>query len=316
MSEKQKILILTGPTATGKTALSIELAKELSGEIISADSMQLYRGMDIGTAKPTQAERAQVPHHLIDTLDPREKYSVALYRRDAGRAIGDIAARGKLPIVVGGTGLYISALAYDMRFTDAQEDTALREKWERFATLHGNEALHKELMLRDPKAAEALHPNNVRRVIRALEVFETTGRPMSSQEDAQKGRAPGEYDCTIIGLCMDRQALYKRIEARVDQMLDAGLLEETRRLLQSGVSPDCQSMQAIGYKELVQYLTESCSYAQAVEMLKRNTRRYAKRQMTWFRAIEQIHWIDVGAEKEKKQIIQKINSYYLGNVPE
>lgn len=312
MSDRQRILVLTGPTATGKTALGVRLAQAMNGEVVSADSMQLYRGMDIGTAKPTVQEMQGIAHHLIDSLDPWQSYSVALYRQDAGEAIRQIAARGKLPIVVGGTGLYIHSLLYDMRFTSAASDPAVRKKWEDFAAANGPEALHRELAQRDPSSAARLHWNNQRRVVRALEVYELTGTPMSSQADAQGGRAAGEYDAKVYGLTMERPALYARVEQRVDRMMEAGLLEETRRLLRAGLSPDSQSMQAIGYKELVLYLTERCSLSEAVELLKRNTRRYAKRQLTWFRAMPEILWHDVGVEGQE-EIFAKIRGHFLGN---
>ncbi len=308
----QRILVITGPTATGKTELGVRAALELGGEVVSADSMQLYRGMDIGTAKPTREEMRGVPHHLLNSLDPKDRYSVAQYRQDAGRAIHDILSRGKLPIVVGGTGLYIHSILYDMRFTDAASDQAVRRKWEDFLKENGPQALHGELQKRDPKRAEKLHENDTRRVIRALEVCELTGGPMSGQVDAQKGRRKGEFDAACVCLTMEREKLYRRVEQRVDRMMEQGLLEETRRLLLSGVSPADQSMQAIGYKELTEYLTEKRSLTEAVELLKRNTRHYAKRQLTWFRAMDGLLWLDVG-NADIKETLQKITAHFLGN---
>lgn len=290
--KRQPLLVLIGPTAVGKTALSLTLAKEWNAEIISGDSMQVYRGMDIGTAKLPLAEREGIPHHLIDICDPEEPYSAADFQAGARATIKEIAARGKLPFIVGGTGLYIESLCYDYQFADNGSDEAFRAEQEAYATEHGAEALHAKLAEVDPEAANRLHPNDLRRVIRALEVYHLTGQTFSEQQAGQKKESP--YELCIIGLSMDRAVLYRRIEARIDEMLDQGLEEEVKRLLERELPPHAVPMQALGYKELADYLRGHCSYDAAVERLKRDTRRFAKRQLSWFRHMKDIHWFDSG----------------------
>ena len=284
------VLCVVGPTACGKTALAIRLAGELGGEIISMDSMQVYRRMDIGTAKPTPAERQGIPHHLIDVAEPAEPFTVAQYAALAQQAIADCAARGKLPILAGGTGFYLRALTDGLHLGNVPSDPELREQLKQQAqTQEGRLALHTRLAGLDSATAARLHPNDVQRVSRALEVFLLTGTPLSRQ---QHGVADCPYWFCMIGVTMERAELYGRINRRVDAMLEAGLLAEVQTLLASGVTPTAQAMQGIGYKELVPVLQNGVPLAQAVTLLKQNTRHYAKRQWTWFRAEERVQWLD------------------------
>ncbi|MBO2518887.1 tRNA (adenosine(37)-N6)-dimethylallyltransferase MiaA [Limnochorda sp.] len=295
------LLVVVGPTAVGKTAVLLELAPRLDGEVVSADSMQVYRGLDVGTAKPSPAERQRVPHHLIDVADPGERFTVARYQRLARQAIAEIHRRGKLPILSGGTGLYIQAVLEPLLFPDEGEDLELRARLAREAEEQGPEALYRRLAQVDPEAAQRLAPRDLRRVIRALEVYERTGRPITElQREARQQAAPA-YRTLKIGLTRPRPKLYARIEARVDQQLANGLVDEARRLLErvraAGASRagEKTALQALAYKELFPYLEGQESLEQAVERLKRATRRYAKRQLTWFRRDPEIHWIDLEA---------------------
>lgn len=292
LGKKQPLLVLIGPTAVGKTNLSLELAKAWQAEIISGDSMQVYRGMDIGTAKLPLEEREGIPHHLIDIRDPDDPYSVADFQAGCGSSIEEIAARGKLPFIVGGTGLYVEAVCYGFEFSESGSDEAFRQEQEQFALAHGAEALHARLALIDPKSAERLHPNDQRRVIRALEVFHLTGIKQSEQLEGQKKESP--YELCIVGLTMDRAELYRRIELRIDQMLEQGLVEEVKALLSRGVPPHAVAMQGLGYKEIASFLRGECTLEAAVTLLKRDTRRFAKRQLSWFRHMKDIEWIDMG----------------------
>ncbi|MBD2869843.1 tRNA (adenosine(37)-N6)-dimethylallyltransferase MiaA [Paenibacillus sp. IB182493] len=285
------MLVLIGPTAVGKTRMSLDIAKAWNAEIISGDSMQVYRGMDIGTAKIAPEEREGIPHHLIDICDPETPFSAADFQAEATRAIAGIAARGKLPFIVGGTGLYVESVCYDYRFADNGSDEVFREEQERYASEHGNEALHARLAAIDPEAAERLHPNDTRRVIRALEVHHLTGLTFSEQQAGQKKESP--YELCIVGLTMDRAELYRRIELRIDLMLEQGLVDEVRRLLASERPPNAVAMQGLGYKEIAEYLRGECTLEAAAERLKRDTRRFAKRQLSWFRHMKDIHWIDM-----------------------
>ena len=289
------IICVAGPTASGKTALAVELAKEFGGEVVSCDSMQLYRRMSIGTAKPTEEEMGGIPHHLIDFAEPDQPFSCADYVAAARNAIADIHARGKLPVVCGGTGLYLERLLMGGGDVEAaRPDPHIRAKWKAYAEENGNHALHGELRRVDAESADAIHENNVHRVIRALEIFETTGVP-KSQWDRQSKELVSDYDYTVIGLrYTDRQALYGRIDRRVDAMLEAGLLRETECLMQDGVfERNATAAQAIGYKELLPYLRgEEPCLETAVEGLKAATRRYAKRQITWFSAKPYVRWIN------------------------
>ncbi len=289
---KQPLLVLLGPTAVGKTRMSLELAKAWQAEIVSGDSMQVYKGMDIGTAKIAPSEQEGIPHHLIDIREPDEPYSAADFQTEAAASITGIASRGKLPFIVGGTGLYIESLCYRYQFADNGSDDAFRQEQERFAAENGPEALHARLAVIDPQAATRLHPNDLRRVIRALEVYHLTGQTFSEQQAGQTKESP--YELCLVGLTMERAELYRRIEQRIDIMLEQGLVEEVRRLLERKYPPHAVAMQGLGYKEIAAYLRGECSLAAAVELLKRDTRRFAKRQLSWFRHMKDIHWIDMG----------------------
>ncbi len=282
--------VLAGPTASGKTALSIRLAKEHNCEIICMDSMQIYRGMTIGTAKPTAEEMDGVPHHMVDIADPGEPFSVAQYQEIAERAAADIIARGKQPLYVGGTGLYLRALRHPMAMGMVTGDEAIRTELEQIAEqTDGRYLLHKQLQEIDPETAARLHVNDVRRVVRALEVFRLTGVPFSQQPQVE-AEPPFEY--RVASLTMDRALLYQRIEKRVDLMLEAGLVDEVRQLLAAGIPADAQALKGLGYKELIPYLSGNCTLEEAVYELKLGTRHYAKRQLTWMRREEDVLWVD------------------------
>ncbi len=286
----EKILVITGPTATGKTRLSVELAKELGGEVVSADSMQVYRGMDIGTAKVTADEMQGIPHHMIDTAGPSEDYSVSRYVAEADAAVRDILSRGKLPIVAGGTNLYIDSLIAGLDFADRAEDAALRASLNARYDELGGEAMLEYLRGFDPERAAKLHPSDKRRIVRAVEVYTLTGQTISRHDEETKKR-PRRYDAVKLALSFeDRAALYGRINARVDKMVADGLFDEVSRLLDGGLSPECTAMQAIGYKEPAAYLRGEISKDEAVELIKLSSRRYAKRQLTWLRRDGSIWW--------------------------
>ena len=292
-NKKIKILAVVGSTASGKTALSIALAKALGGEVISCDSMQVYRRMDVGTAKPTKEEMDGVVHHLLDFVEPETPFSCAEYVCLAKKTVEEIHARGRLPIFCGGTGLYLDGVLRGGSFEETEVDPALRASLLEYAATHGNRALHGRLAEVDPESAGAIHENNVKRVVRALEIFESTGVP-KSELDRRSREVESPYDACVIGLrYQSRDLLYRRIDTRVDAMMEAGLLQETERLLREGIfERNATAAQAIGYKELLGYLGGRESLADATEALKRATRRYAKRQLTWFGAKDYVHWID------------------------
>ncbi|MBR1770460.1 MAG: tRNA (adenosine(37)-N6)-dimethylallyltransferase MiaA [Lachnospiraceae bacterium] len=292
--QRPPLIILTGPTAVGKTALSISLAKAVGGEIISADSMQVYRHMDIGSAKITQAEMDGVPHHLIDILDPWEDFNVVLFQKLCKEAITDIHARGKLPILVGGTGFYIQAVLRDIAFTENEDDTPYRNALEQFAGANGDEALHDRLREIDPASAEAIPAGNRKRVIRALEYFHLTGEPISVHNERERKR-PNAYHACYFVLTDERERLYERIDARVDEMLTQGLAEEVRKLKEMGCKRGQTAMQGLGYKEILDYLDGACTLDEAVYLIKRDTRHFAKRQLTWFRREQDVIWLDRSA---------------------
>ncbi|MEK4913885.1 tRNA (adenosine(37)-N6)-dimethylallyltransferase MiaA [Bacillus sp. FSL E2-8887] len=301
--QREKVAVIIGPTAVGKTKLSIDLAKALNGEIISGDSMQIYRTMDIGTAKVTTDEMDGIPHYMIDIKDPEDSFSVAEFQESVRKCIREITERGKLPIIVGGTGLYIQSVLFDYQFTDEAGDATYREQMEKLALEHGVEYVHKKLQEVDPESAERIHANNVRRVIRALEIFHTTGEKMSNQLEKQENELL--YDVSLIGLTMDREMLYDRINLRVNLMIEQGLLEEVKGLHERGVR-DCQSIQAIGYKEIYDYFENRVSLEEAVSQLKTNSRRYAKRQLTWFRNKMDVTWFDVTDGEKTSEIFRYI----------
>ncbi len=287
--EKPKLFCVVGPTASGKTDYAIELAKALGGEVVSCDSMQIYRGMDIGTAKPTKEEMQGIPHHMLDFVDPAESYSVADFVRDARICIQDILQRGRVPILCGGTGLYVDSVLNQIEFAPKGQDEAYREALKKMAEHEGAEAVHRLLQTADPRAADKIHPNNVKRVIRALEIIKTTGLT-KSEADRQAKKEP-VYDAEIYGMQMERERLYERINLRVDRMMERDLLAEVDGLLRRGIPKTATSMQAIGYKELAAYRRGEMTLEEAVETVKRESRRYAKRQMTWFRRNPDIQWI-------------------------
>jgi len=304
-----RIVVITGPTATGKTALAVSLARELNGEVVSADSMQIYRGMDIGTAKVTAEEMCGVPHHMIDIADAAESYSAARYVEEASARIESILARGKLPIVAGGTNLYIDSLVSGISFADAEEDMELRERLNAEFDELGGEALLDRLRGFDPERAARLHPADKRRIVRAIEVYLLTGKTIS-EHDAETKRLPPRYDAVYIALDFaERAELYERIDRRVDLMLENGLLDEVSALLDR-VPADCTAMQAIGYKEPAMYLRGEISLAEAAELIKRESRRYAKRQLTWLRRNERVFWIHRSAELDFNEV-RRLSTDYL-----
>ena len=288
---KRPLVILTGPTAVGKTAISIALAKAIGGEIISADSMQVYRRMDIGSAKITQEEMDGVPHHLIDVLEPEQEFNVVVFQKLAKQAAEEIYSRGHIPIVAGGTGFYIQALVYDIDFTENDEDTALRHSLEEQARRDGPEALFERLRAVDPESCESIHAHNIKRVIRAIEFYEKTGKKISDHNREQRQNT-SPYNVAYFVLNDNRERIYERINARTDQMMAQGLEEEVRALWESGCRRDMVSMQGLGYKEMLAYLEGEISLDEAVYLIKRDTRHFAKRQLTWFRREKEVIWID------------------------
>lgn len=291
MTETKPLVILTGPTAVGKTALSIKLASEIGGEIISADSMQVYRQMDIGSAKIKPEEMGGIPHHMIDILEPEEEFNVCLFEKLALEAMEQIYERGHIPVVVGGTGFYIQALLYQIDFTEEETDTAYRDKLWQLGEEKGNHYLHELLRKVDPKSAEEIHENNRKRVIRALEFYENCGKPISTHNKEQRQKTSA-YNSCYFALTDDRKKLYERIESRVDQMLSKGLVDEVRTLKERGCNASMVSMQGLGYKEILEYLDGRCSLLEAVEKIKKETRHFAKRQLTWFRREKDVIWLD------------------------
>ncbi len=289
--DKQKLVVITGPTAVGKTKLSIELAKRIGGEIISADSMQVYKYMNIGTDKISRDKMEGVPHHLIDFLDPHEDFNVFIFQKLVKEAIEGITKRGKVPIIVGGTGFYIQAVLYDIDFTETDEDETYRHELEKRAVLEGVHVLHEELRTVDTESADAIHENNSKRVIRALEYYKKTGRKISEHNTEQHQRT-SPYDFKYFVLTDDREVLYSRIEKRVDQMIDEGLEAEVKELLAMDIPKEATSMQGLGYREMIGYLEGEYDLDRAVYLIKRNTRHFAKRQLTWFKRERDVLWID------------------------
>ena len=304
---KKPLIVIGGPTACGKTGFSIKLAKEIGGEIISADSMQVYRYMDIGTAKVTPEEADGVPHYLIDEFDPDEEYNVMIFQQKAKAYMEEIWAKGKTPILVGGTGFYINALLYDNDFTETDNDTSYREECYKLAREQGAEVLFERLKEVDPEYAAIMHANNVKRVTRALEYHYLTGQKFSEHNAEQKEKET-PYDAAVIILNRDREKLYERIELRIDIMMEQGLLEEVRGLLDRGYMPDLVSMQGIGYKEFIPYFNGECTLEEAVAQLKTNTRRFAKRQLTWFRRQIDGLWVDL-SQSSGEEVMAEVLAY-------
>ena len=303
MERKIPVVAVVGPTASGKSGLAVEIALRKDGEVISADSMQIYRGMQIGTAKPTKEEMRGVPHHLIDFAELTRPFSVADYVELASGVIREVGARGKLPVLAGGTGLYVRSLLHNVQFTQQEKDPDLRRQLEEKARKQGTEALMEELRQIDPRSAQRIHPNNLGRVIRAIEIYRTTGVTMTEQMERSK-QIPSPYHAAVIGLDFrDRALLYDRINRRVDVMMEQGLLEEAEKVLRE---PGAKTaMQAIGYKELVPYFQGMCSLEQAVDNLKKETRHYAKRQLTWFRRDAEVCWIYLDEYNRLETVVDK-----------
>ena len=299
---KKPLIILTGPTAVGKTDLSIKLAKAVNGEIISADSMQVYKKMDIGTAKIMPEEMDGIPHYLIDVLDPKEEFHVVLFQKLAKEAMEEIYAKGKIPIITGGTGFYIQALLYDIAFDNNDGDMAYREELEELAKEKGAEYLHNMLAEIDEEAAKSIHANNIKRVIRAIEFHKQTGRKISEHNEEERQKV-SPYNFVYFVLNNDRQVLYERIEKRVDIMLEQGLVAEVEALYKEGYDSNLVSMLGLGYKEILAYLKGECTLEEAVYILKRDTRHFAKRQLTWFKREKEITWVNKNEFTSEEEIL-------------
>ncbi|SFM36131.1 tRNA dimethylallyltransferase [Gracilibacillus orientalis] len=299
---KEKLVVIVGPTAVGKTALSIEVAKKFNGEVISGDSMQIYRGLDIGTAKVTEAEQDGIPHYMVDILDPTESFSVADFQQQVQDNIDTIQQKDKLPIIAGGTGLYIQSVLYDYEFAVSERSNEYHEQIESEIEREGIDYVYRRLNRVDPIQAEKIHPNNRRRLIRALEVYDRTGMTMTEYKEKQQEES--RYDFRIVGLQMDRPLLYERINNRVDQMIEAGLIDEVNRFYQAGLENN-QAMRGIGYKEILPFIKGEQTMEEAIETLKRNSRRFAKRQYTWFKNKMPVDWYPITVET-KKQVFQNI----------
>lgn len=308
MSENKKkpMIILTGPTAVGKTDLSIQLAKAINGEIISADSMQVYRHMDIGSAKVTPEEMDGVPHHLIDVLEPEEEFNVVVFQKLAKEALTGIYERGHIPIIVGGTGFYIQALLYDIDFAENDGDTAIRRELEKLAQTQGAGCLHQMLQEIDPESAAAIHQNNVKRVIRAIEFYRQTGKKISLHNEQEREKQ-SPYQFLYYVLDTDRKTLYERIDRRVDRMMEHGLVDEVKHLADMGCTRDMVSMQGLGYKEILDYLSGEITLEEAVYILKRDTRHFAKRQLTWFKRERDVRWLELEQfQNDRKKVLEHI----------
>ena len=297
---KEKVVVILGPTATGKSYCGIELARRFRGEIISGDSMLVYRQMNIGTAKPSEEELHTVPHHLVNILPPDASYSVADFQQQAAELIHQITQRGNLPIVVGGTGLYIKALLEDYRFSSVEENPELRRQLEAYALEQGAGKLFDRLREEDPSAAARLHPNDLRRVVRALETA------LSGDRVSQEKQNELKYDAEVFGLSMERCFLYERINLRVDRMIKEGLEEEVRSLLNAGIPTDCLSMKSLGYRQIAEYLKGQCDFATAVDNIKKETRHFAKRQITWYKKMPYIHWFTVDRTLNYEKIVTEM----------
>ncbi len=302
--DRYPLLAILGPTAVGKTELSLKIAKHINGEIISADSMQIYRKMDIGTAKASQSDRTQVKHHLIDIVDPDQDFSVADYQKRVDELIPKIVKKGKIPILVGGTGLYIKAIIQGFLFPEMETNIELRRKLEKEAEKYGNEYVHKKLEEIDIELANKLHPNDLRRVIRGIEIYKETGNTITYYKKKQKA-TPMRYNALKIGLTREREKLYKRINQRIDIMIENGLINEVENLLNSGYDIGMTALQGLGYKEIVGYLDNEYSFDEAVRILKRDTRHFAKRQITWFKRDNDINWFNL-SQKNKNQVFIEI----------
>ena len=292
---KQKLIVVAGPTASGKTRLAIDIAKSVNGEIVNADSMQIYKYMNIGSAKPTLEEQSEAKHHLIDFLDPDEEFSVADYTDLAHKVIAEIASRGKVPIMCGGTGLYINSVVNDITFGEIETDYKLREELNELAKQHSSQYLLDILKEFDPVSAQRLHPGNLRRIVRAIEFYRTTGIPISEHQEMTKQKE-SRYEPLMLCVKWDREVLYDRINKRVDIMMNDGLLDEVKQLMEMGYTKELNSMKGIGYKEIIDYFEGNMSLEDTVNLIKQSSRRYAKRQLTWFRRDKRIHWLDANED--------------------
>ena len=305
------LIVLTGPTAVGKTSLSIALAKAVDGEIISADSMQVYKYMNIGTAKITEEEKCGIPHFLIDELEPDEEFNVTIFKNKVMRYIEDIKSRGKVPIIVGGTGFYIQSVIYDINFNEYGDDSNVRKKYEAMAETLGKSELHKKLALVDREYADSVSYNNVKKVVRALTFFEMTGEKLSEHNKSERERS-SPFDFAYFVLTMDRKKLYERIDKRVDLMFDMGLVDEVKALMAKGYDKSLVSMQGIGYKEVIDYLNGKTSLEECIDIIKRDTRHFAKRQLTWFKREKVVTYIDkdefATEDKCLKEMLRLCNS--------
>ncbi len=301
------LIAVVGPTATGKTEYAIQLAMRLDGEIVSCDSMQLYRFMDIGSAKPSEEERKMVRHYLVDEIDPREPFSVAQYQKRAKQAIAEIHGKGKLPIVAGGTGLYLNSILYEMDFSAPPAADDFRNKMEKLAREQGKEALHQRLLEKDPRAAARIHPNNTKKIIRALEAVERTGKGIRPFSEADK--LCEDYRPFLIGLTRDRSELYQRINERVIHLMNRGLLREVDALLAKGLTEEHISMKGIGYKELIRYRKGEWDLETAIAKIQQNTRHYAKRQLTWFRRYDKIKWFNLSHYENRENALEDMLSW-------
>ena len=297
----RKIIAVCGPTAVGKTKYAIEAAKAFGGEVVSCDSMQLYKYMDIGSAKPTAEELSQVPHHLVDLIDPADAFSVAEYQKLAREAIEDIFARGKVPVIAGGTGLYLNSILYDMDFSNAKQDQNLRLQLEKEAEEFGPEYLHNKLRELDSEAASRIHPNNIKKVVRAIEGALSGDNIKDFKECNTKVK---DFERILIGLTRDREELYDRINLRVDLLVEQGLFDEVKGLLDKGLTESDISMKGIGYKEIIGYFNGKYTEDEAIDLIKKNTRHLAKRQITWFKRYEDIHWIDISQYQNDEEAIE------------
>ena len=312
MKERKKAVALAGPTAVGKTGFAIRIAEEFDGEIVSCDSMQLYKYMDIGSAKPTREEMARARHHLVDVIDPREDFSVARYQHMANDAIDDIISRGRLPIVCGGTGLYLNSLLYDMDFSSVPEDDSYRKELEAIAERDGSAALHEMLRESDEKAASLIHPNNTKKIIRALERLREGEGSVRQFSDISRENA--DHDFLLIGLTRDRGELYDRINKRVDVLVEEGLFEEVRALYDMGLTSENISMKGIGYKEIIDHFDGLCSRDEAIDNIKKNTRHYAKKQLTWFRRYDKMKWCNISDFGSDEEAVEEVISWVRRSV--
>lgn len=303
-------IIIAGPTASGKTKISIELAKRLNGEIVNADSMQVYKDLNVGTAKATKAEMENIPHHMLDVVNMFEDFTVSDYRNMAMPIIKDIISRNKTPIIVGGTGFYINSLLFNMDYGNSSKDDSIREKYENLAKEYGNEYVYNILKSIDEDTAKKLHANDLKRVIRAIEIYETTGNKKSAMQNTMQTFETG-LNPLIIGLNMDREKLYSRINQRVDIMIEDGLIEEVKNLVDNGLNDSYQSMSGIGYKEIYSFLNNQISKEEAIELIKKNTRNYAKRQITWFKKVPTLNWVDL-TNGLTEDILNDIETMYKG----